>query len=323
MGEIAYHATVNELQGIGLCGKGPFGRLEWFALLEKAGHCPFIPTIRSGDTVIALPLTRRGWRLEPLTNWYAFTWAPLETAQSDPALLEALARALRPYAVSFLKLDTVHADRLEVAFRRAGYCVVRKVCDTNHYLAVNGRSFAAYLCQRPGPLRTTIRRKAKRMEIRLSRQFDPADWAAYETIYAASWKPAEGDPWLLRAFAESESARGTYLLGMALTESQPVAAQFWSVEDGTAYIHKLAHLPDAEALSPGSVLTAALLEEVIERDRVAAVDFGTGNDRYKADWMEEVRPRFALTCIHPAAPRHWPRLAREALRQLVSLKTQG
>ena len=30
------------------------------------------------------------------------------------------------------------------------------------------------------------------------------------------------------------------------------------------------------------------------------VDFGTGNDSYKADWMDAARPRFALTCIHPA-----------------------
>ena len=37
---------------------------------------------------------------------------------------------------------------------------------------------------------------------------DPAAWAAYEAIYAASWKPAEGKPAMLRRFAEQEGAAG-------------------------------------------------------------------------------------------------------------------
>ena len=323
MGEIAYHGTVNELHGLGLCGKGPFARVEWFAALEAAGMRPLVAVARNASGTIALPLMQSAKALEPLTNWYAFTWAPLETPDADPALLDEMARALRGQRLHLPKLDAATADRLQSAFARAGFFVARDVCDTNHFLEVGGRSFAEYLATRPGPLRTTLKRKAKKADLRLSRRFDAADWAAYEAIYAASWKPAEGDPALLRAFAEMESARGTYLFGMALAEGRPVAAQFWSVADGTAYIHKLAHLPEAEALSPGTTLTAALMEEVIDRDRVAEVDFGTGDDGYKADWMDGVRPRFALTCIHPAAPRHWPQLGKALIRQLVSPKVQG
>ncbi|MFC3096362.1 GNAT family N-acetyltransferase [Alteraurantiacibacter palmitatis] len=327
MGEIAYHDTVNELHGLGLCGKGPFARVEWFGLLEQAqglsGQRPFIALASDASGAIALPLIRRGKELDILSNWYAFTWAPLETAGASPALLDALAGALRAYSITLTKLDAADTDRLEAAFRRAGFFVSRDICDTNHFLAINGRSFAEYLASRPGPLRTTLKRKAKKVEVRLSRHFDAADWAAYEAIYAASWKPAEGDPALLRAFARQESARGHYLFGMALADGQPVAAQFWTVEDGTAYIHKLAHLPAADALSPGTTLTAALMEQVIDRDRVAQVDFGTGNDSYKADWMDAARPRFALTCIHPAAPRHWLQLGKALIRHLVSPHSDG
>ena len=47
----------------------------------------------------------------------------------------------------------------------------------------------------------------------------------------------------------------------ARAEGEAVAAQFWTVEDGTAYIHKLAHLESAKALSAGTTLSAALFEK--------------------------------------------------------------
>ena len=327
MTAISYHDTVNDLHGQRLAGKGPFARLSWFALLEEAGHKPLIALTHDGRDTVTFPLTRGGPGLEVLTNWYAFTWRPLATAGATDSTLTDLARDLagRAHHIILAKLpdEDGTASKLERAFRNAGWLVRREVCDTNHYLPVNGRSFADYLAARPGPLRTTLKRKARKVEVRISRHFDAADWAAYEDIYRQSWKPGEGDPALLRRFAELESGLGHYLFGTALADGQPVAAQFWTVEQGTAYIHKLAHLPTAEALSPGTTLTAALLEEVIDRNGVAEVDFGTGNDRYKADWMEAVRPRFRLTCLRPAHPANWPLLAKWAIRKLVSPAAGG
>lgn len=324
MTAISYHDTVNELHGLGLSGKGPFGRLAWFGLLELAGQRPLLAVISDQRGTMALPLTQTSGGLDILSNWYAFTWAPLTTDDAPASLLDDLAVALRDQGrITHSKLAAADADQLETAFRKAGWRVLRELCDTNHYLETQGRSFADYLATRPGPLRTTLKRKAKKVEVRLSRSFDPADWAAYEAIYQASWKPEEGDPAMLRAFAQAESAMGHFRFGLALANGVPVAAQFWTVEHGTAFIHKLAHLPSAEALSPGTTLTAALLEDVMLRDQVAQVDFGTGNDRYKADWMELTRPRFALTCLRPENPRHWPQLARWQLRKLVSPAAAG
>src|SRR5690606_4732959 len=112
--------------------------------------------------------------------------------------------------------------------------------------------------------RTTLKRKAKKLEIVILTAFDDGAWRSYEAIYAESWKPGEGDPALLQRFAEAEGAAGRLRLGLARHEGQAVAAQFWTVEDGTAYIHKLAHLQSARPLSAGTVLTAALLARVID-----------------------------------------------------------
>ncbi len=329
MTAISYHETVNDLQGQQYWaqphGAGPFARRDWFVLLEQAGHKPLLAVASDGGENVCLPLTHGARGLEVLSNWYAFTWRPVVTGMVGCGLLEPLAMDLasRASRIVLTKLPETEADRLEHAFRAAGWRVQRHASDTNHYLPVEERSFADYLATRPGPLRTTLKRKAKKVELRLTRTFDPADWAIYEDIYRQSWKPEEGDPAMLRAFAEQEGAAGHLLFGLAFADGLPVAAQFWTVEQGTAYIHKLAHLPSAEPLSPGTTLTAALLEQVIDCDRVVEVDFGTGNDRYKADWMEQVRPRYTLTCLRPGNPRNWPQLAKWALAALVSPARAG
>lgn len=72
------------------------------------------------------------------------------------------------------------------------------------------------------------------MEIQILNYFDISAWQSYEEIYASSRKPSEGHPALLRAFAEAEGAAGRIRLGLARYEGRPVAAQFWTVEAGTA-----------------------------------------------------------------------------------------
>lgn len=319
---VSYHDTVNVLQGLPFAARGPFARAEWFALLENAGARPFVALARADGEALALPLARTPQGLEGLSNWYAFTWSDLATGEAArEALLERLARDLPAQAarVTLAKLpdEDGTATRIEQAFRRAGWIVLREACDTNHVLPVAGRSYAEYLAGRPGALRTTLKRKAKKVEIELLDHFDPDAWAAYEAVYAESWKPEEGDPALLRAFAESEGAAGRLRLGLARHEGAVVAAQFWTVERGTAYIHKLAHLENAKPLSAGTTLSAALFEQVIDCNGVAWVDFGTGDDPYKRDWMEQVRRRWRLTCLRPGDPRNWGAIVKGALKSAL------
>ncbi|HEY6814309.1 MAG TPA: GNAT family N-acetyltransferase [Croceibacterium sp.] len=320
---VSYHNTVNDLQGLAFAGRGPFARAEWFALLETAGTKPLVALARDGSEALALPLAAAKNGLEALSNWYAFTWSDLATSGAGrETLLARLARDLpaRTGRVTLTKLpdEDGTATRLEQAFRRAGWLVLREACDTNHALRVDGRSYAEYLAGRPGSLRTTLKRKAKKVEVQIQTAFSSHGWESYERIYAASWKPEEGDPTLLRRFAEAEGQAGRLRLGLARHAGVVVAAQFWTVEDGTAWIHKLAHLESARPLSAGTTLSAALFEQVIDRDGVAWVDFGTGDDPYKRDWMEQVRPRFRLTCLRPGDPRNWPTLVRALARKLVS-----
>ncbi len=325
---ISYHDTVNDLQGLDWSASSPFARLEWFRLLEESGVAPVFATIRKGGDAVTLPLRRNGARMESLTNWYAFTWADMRTSGlTDCTMAEDLARDLarRTVRVELSKLpeDDGTEGRLANAFEKAGWIVLRSPCDTNHILKLRGRDYCEYLADRPGRVRTTLKRKAKKVEVTLATSFSDEDWAFYEDIYADSWKPEEGDPAMLRRFAEGESVSGRYRFGLARHEGTPVAAQFWTVDSGIAYIHKLAHRESARPLSPGTTVTAALLQHVINTDGVTMVDFGTGDDPYKRDWMEDTRTRWRLSCLRPGSPRNWPDICKAALRKLVSRDLAG
>ena len=328
MTAISYHGSVKDVQAQPLAANGPFARREWFEKLEATQPQPVFAVAEDASGAVVLPLRRSGRRLESLLNWYGFTWRPLATPYgSFDGLMIALAEGLST-KTSHVVLDRVPdedgtARQLERAFSRTGWLVTREPCDTNRVLPVGGRSYAEYLAGRPGQLRTTLKRKAKKIEVQIATYFSRDIWASYESIYAESWKPEEGDPVLLRAFAEAEGAAGRIRLAVARHEGEAVAAQFWTVEDGTAYIHKLAHRESAKPLSPGTTLTAALLEHVIDHDRVDLVDFGTGDDAYKRDWMEDARPRFRLECWRKGDPRNWPAIGKARLRTLVSGNGHG
>ncbi len=325
--EATYHGTVNVLQALNGQAQGrpaapaPFDRAEWYQLLADTGLVPLIAVASDGDASAALALAEDGGRITPLRNWYSFIWRPVAPAGANgDALLLAIARQLkgRGFRVTLEPVpdEDASATRLARAFRTAGWQVAVTPCDINHIIAINGRSFAEYWAARPGPLRTTLKRKGSKVTTRILTRFDAAAWADYERIYAASWKPNEGEPAMLRAFAQAEGAGGRLRLGFAHYEGQAIAAQFWTVENGVAYIHKLAHLESHKQLSAGTTLSAAMFEHAIDRDRAALIDFGTGDESYKADWMEETRPRLRIDCLDPAQPRAWPALAKRMVRRL-------
>ena len=326
---VNYHDDLNEVQGdpalaallAAPCARAPFDRLDWWRnLQDTCGLSPHIAVVTKGLDQVVLPLMRQGTMLAPLANWYSFRLAVIASPAADAAaLLTALARDLadKTRRIVLDKLGEDDARLLARCFQSAGWTAWIEPCDVNHILALNGRSFAEYLSGRPGALRSTLKRKGGKVNVSLLRTFDAQAWQDYEDVYAASWKPSEGSPAFLRRFAEEEGRAGRLRMAIARHDGRPVAAQFWTVEAGTAFIHKLAHTEDAKSLSPGTTLSAALFEQVIDRDGVDLVDFGTGNDAYKRDWMEVVRPRYRLELIRPSWPGNWPLLARRALRRLV------
>ena len=323
-----YHKEVTNVQAAQslACGpapQSPFDRPEWFALLAETRPSAVFRRAEAGNKRASMALNRTNGGFEALRNWYAFTWRPDVGAGSESdALLIQLARDLKREAprvtLAPLPDEDGSASRLARAFRAAGWEVALEQCDENHVLRVDGRSFAEYWATRPGKMRTTYKRKAKKVDVEILEHFDASIWQEYEKIYAESWKPSEDEPDILRRFAEAEGTAGRIRLGIARADGVSVAAQFWTVDNSVAYIHKLAHLESAKPISPGTTLTAELFRYVIDSDQVSLVDFGTGSDAYKADWMEEVRPRYRLDALDPAQPAAWMPLAKRQIRSILA-----
>ena len=326
---VSYHDRVNVLQALPLANAAPFDRPEWYELLaDEGGLRPVIALASDGGDSAAVALMGHKGALEPMANWYNFFWRPLTTKGADAlplltAIAGDLARHQRRITLSQVSGEDGSAELIARAFREAGWAVIAEECGTNHILRVEGRSFADYLAERPGPLRTTLKRKAGKVDVTVLTHFENAAWRDYEAVYTRSWKPAEGKPAMLRRFAEQEGEAGRLRLGIARLDGRAIAAQFWTVEAKTAWIHKLAHVEEAVKLSAGTVLTAALFEHVIDLDGVEIVDFGTGDDPYKNTWMEELRPRYRIDCHRPFDPRSWPWLLRAAVRKLASRRSAG
>ncbi len=304
-----------------------FDRLDWLESLHRAAlrnHAPLIARASDGQHDLWLPLMQiAGGHYSALANWYNFTWRPIFCGARDEIMQLSLLREVAltmPEKARRLTLSPVpdedgSASLLSTAFEQAGWVVSKTQCDENHFLKVRGRSFDDYWANRPGQLRNTVKRKGKKgiVSIRIERDFDAQSWADYEKIYARSWKPHEGSPDFLRQLAEQEAIAGCLRLGLAYIDGQPVAAQFWTVENGIAMIHKLAHDERHLSASPGTLLSAALFQHVIDVDRVDEIDFGTGSDPYKREWMEEMRPRYRIELLWPNHVANWPRILRSKL----------
>ncbi|HEY0598402.1 GNAT family N-acetyltransferase [Sphingopyxis sp.] len=321
-----HHANDDAARATGFAT--PFDRALWFDLLAAhgfAGRGRFDAHGHADATTAWLPLRiEKPGHLAGLANWYSFAIRPLYTGNDDRSVaLFELFHKLRSKAARLSLYPVRDEDRHAIAsaLRKAGWWAKESPAGDRHWLELGEMDHDAWWASRPGALRNTVQRKAKKgvVDIQLLTDFDPGSWAAYEQIYAASWKPEEGHPALLRAFAEAESDGGRLRMGIARIGGVPVAAQFWTIEGGTAFIHKLAHVEDSLKASPGTLLSAALFRHVIEVDGVKRVDFGTGNDGYKRDWMNRHDPLWRIEAFNPSRVAAWgPALkafARSVLRK--------
>jgi hypothetical protein len=184
-----------------------------------------------------------------------------------------------------------------------------------------GRDFESWWATRPGQLRSTVTRKAKRrlVEIAVHTAFSEDFWNDYESVYASSWKPPEGSPQFLRQWAENAGQRDALRLGIAQMQGVPVAAQFWTVEAGVASIHKLAQTkePHVDAASAGTLLTHAMYAHAFDVDRVVRIDFGTGDERFKADWTDGATALYHVVALDLRKRRAWQRLASLGIKRLA------
>ncbi len=193
------------------------------------------------------------------------------------------------------------------SLRRAGLLVECAFDSGTWYEETAALGFADYLAARPAELRNTWRRKRRRVDRghRLSKAFfaeatgiDQAI-ADYQTIYAASWKPAESFPEFIPALIRLAAELGALRLGIYYIDGIPAAAQFWILWHGRAVIYKLAHDKRLDDLSLGTLLMMEMTERVLTDDRPHEITLGRGDDPYKKLWLSKRRERWGISAANP------------------------
>lgn len=293
-------------------------RLDWFRLtvahVQPRARLAVL-RVRDGNAAAWLFLIEAGPRTAaPLASWYTLRYAPILAGPGAPALLPAL------FAATAKRFDTVALHPLGAPLSAARWRRYADRISTNWTIDLPTPDFDAYWAARPAQLRNTVARRSRShpLDIHVFQSFDADAWTTYEDIYAASWKPTEGSLAFLRALAVQESAAGTLRLGIARDATgRAIAAQFWLVENGVATIHKLAHREDSKAGSPGSLLSQAMFRAAIADDRVCRIDFGLGDEAYKADWVDTPHAVWRTDLYRPASLRGLAGIARETVSRLA------
>ncbi len=296
----------------------------WFENFERTvaahdGECRlYAAASAAGQPLALMPMwwRRQSTPMKPndcgaLANYYTslyHPWLAEDTAAAHDGLrhiVDLICRQ-RPrwdtVSLSPMLGDAAELSVLAEAFATHGMYTTRLEAAANWYADVRGMDFDTYMAHRPLQLRNTIARRQRRLErvhrsaFRMITQAEQLERAIedYDVLYSKRWGRSEPYPdfipGLMRASAENKWLR----LGFLDIDGKPAATQFWIVCGGVASIYKLAFDPDFSEFSVGTLLSSWMMEQAIQQDRVEFIDYLTGDDAYKADWMTERRVFSAL-----------------------------
>ncbi|MBP0496114.1 GNAT family N-acetyltransferase [Pararoseomonas indoligenes] len=277
---------------------------------------------------VMLPLLAEGRRLRGLATPYTLRWDPLPAPGTDAAALREAGRSLAgllrgrpPARLEALDEASPVIDGMSRGLRASGFALDRYRHFGNWWDALApGGGWAAYLAGRPPALRTTIGRKLARSARESRFTLVTAPGAAlhaaiddYHAVRERSWKPPEPAPGFDAALMQAAAVAGALRLGVLhrASDGRPLAAQYWVVTGGRAFLLKLSHDEAERAASPGTALTALMIRGLIEDDGVTELDFGRGDDPYKQLWVGQRRQRVGLVVTDPWHPAGVLELARQ------------
>lgn len=288
---------------------------------------------RTPGDFVALPLKRdaRTGQAHALGNFYTSAYSPIIRSEAPGPLLADLFRHLaREEKATGVTLSPLHgsaplAGQLASALSLAGWKAVHTYhCFGNWTHDCGGANYDAYLASRPARLQNTITRRTRQfldegrgeLDVVTGGEKLEAAIESFVAVYNRSWKQEEPFPEFVPALLRLAAGRGWLRLGIARHEGTPIASQAWLVAGGTAYIFKLAHDEAFRRLSPGTVLTAHLMRHAIDTDGVQRIDFLSGDDDYKRDWMSARGNCSGIAAYNPATLRGLTMIAARSLRSL-------
>lgn len=332
-----------------------FLRGSWFDLFEQhvshVQRCLQIPISVNVDndkqkTFIAVKEVKQNNRLSPIrmestTNYYS----PMYGIANSPPTINLTSDSISASSADLLKqYDTIDILPLTLVQARAWQQALKPFGFEGHLYQHSENWYESgienlehYWQRRPSKLKNTIKRKQDLMYKTggfsskiFSCGAEPALLQAlidYHLVYQQSWKANEPSPAFIDAISYYAWQQNELRLGVMYHQDKPIAAQIWFVCGTTAYIYKLSYVSDFKKFSPGTALMAELLKHVIDVDNVNTIDFLTGNDEYKKEWMSESRCLYGLQLCNTKTlfglSDHLKSLCLSTSKKWLSVKTNN
>jgi CelD/BcsL family acetyltransferase involved in cellulose biosynthesis len=304
-----------------------FLSLEWFRTLEKTtlqpGEKLVLLGLESGDgdrpplALLACKSAARsaderaaGW-LSSFTNFHSLEFAPLiaphavHHAESLASIVTAIAEA-RPRWPG-VRLDALDPsapffEEMLRLFRSNGFAAFPVFQFGNWHQDVTGRRFSDYFSTLSKSAQRRSRKfdRSENMTFQLVDDPDEIESAIghYQSVYDGSWKEPERFPHFIPDLLRMAARRGNLRLGLLHVDGQPVAAEICLLANERSISVKSGYIEKFRKIGPGSILTVKMIEHLMEVDRIREIDFGSGDESYKQEWMSSRRERWGIIAFN-------------------------
>lgn len=295
-----------------------FQRMAWFVMFENTipldnaqavtllfNDFSYLPLQQYHTAVRLMPT---GHYLQSLSNYYSPFFDLCNSSSLTPNQYIDVVTQAQPFFKQYDRIDMLpmyleQAKSWQTAFSNIGFKGFIYQHSTNWYHD-NIESVEHYWSLRPSRLRNTLKRKRDKLmrddeyRIEIVKPQNKTELNKYlidyHHVYFDSWKKIEPVPVFIDGICHYSFEHNELRLGLMYHGDNPVAAQIWFVNGNTAYIYKLAYRKSYADQSVGTILSAALFDYVIGEDGVTCIDFLTGDDNYKKDWMQSSRPLYGI-----------------------------
>lgn len=283
--------------------------VSWYGLKDEKNNPIFL-----------LPLWHKPYsalkprRVNSLANYYTTLYEPLHCFADIHQLEAAINQIIKAVCAQQWDIIDIYPlypksktyPLLIKAFQNQNMHVTPYFMYGNWYLLTQNQTYEEYYALRPSKLKNTIKRKANKLkkntvEYKICQNPEEVATAVqlFEQTYRTSWKNDEPYPDFILGLASNAADKGWLRLGLLYIDQHVAAAQLWLTAHQTAHIYKLCQNPDFDSYSPGSLLTAYLIEYAINTDNVTKIDFLSGDDSYKKEWMSHRDERWGLQIANP------------------------
>ncbi len=293
---------------------------EWYKELLnsglKPGASPIIIIAKKNGCTVILPLQiyycNDKKHLGALTTVYSHNYVPIvigESALSQDMVTNCIDYAIKNYLPTIIDLEPLNPDSILIQPLIKG---IKRHMLTDTYFRFGNwfhdqiTSFDDYKNTLPSQLKNTIERRQKKLdknhvwEFKVYTKIDEIEpaYKEYKYLYQLRWNKEEGNNDFVDAVVLDLAEKNQLRLGILYIDNKPAAAQLWFSVDQTASIFKLAYDESFKKYSPGTLLTYKMAQYLIEQDRVSKLDFLSGDDLYKKQWMSKRDEKWGIIAFN-------------------------